>query len=219
MTKIAPVFREYELKLSAHMSDRRRSERLAAFALEKITEAKVANGGGGGQLAPHRQIVDGREGAPLVAVKPEGVIIARFDLLVETLEWIGDMLTKESPVRSGRYAKSHVLYVDGDPFEGGGPIPNGKLYTFVNTQPYARKIDKGLSAKAPEGVYEAVAGVAAKRFGNVAKITFGWHPLIGAAPLEAWADKTSLRRKDRRQSKAALDEWRRRQPTIFVRAD
>lgn len=215
--KIAPVFRELQLEISASLSERARSKRLAAFALEKITEAKIANGGGGGAMAPHRQIVDGREGAPLVSVKPEGVIVARFDLLRETLEWVGVALNQESPVRSGRYARSHVLYVDGEPHGGDGPIPDGKLYTFVNTQPYARKIDRGLSAKAPDGVYEAVAGVASRKFGNVAKVTFGWHPLIGAASLDAWADKTSLRRRDRRQSQADLDEWRRRQPTIFVR--
>ncbi len=215
-TRISPVFRELELKLSAHMSDRRRSERLAAFALEKITEAKVANGRNG-EPARHRQIVDGREGAALISVKPDGVIVARFDLLHEVLDWIGNALIQESPVLSGKYAKSHVLYVDGEPYAGGGPIPTGELYTFVNIQPYARKIDRGFSDKAPEGVYEAVAGVANKKFGNVAKVTFGWHPLIGAAPLEAWAAKTSLKPAHRKLKQASLDEWRKRQPTIFVR--
>ena len=214
--RISPVFRDLELSLSAHLSERRRSERLAAFALEKITEAKIANGRDG-EMARHRQIVDGREGAALTSVKPEGVIVARFDLLREVLDWIGDMLVKSSPTASGRYAKSHVLYVDGEPFSGEGPLPEGKVYSFSNVQPYARRIEFGWSSKAPDGVFEAVATVAARKFGNVAKIKFGFFPVVGAAQLDKWAGKTGAKPGRRKLKAAALDEWRRRQPTIFVR--
>lgn len=126
-------------------------------------------------------------------------------------------MIQESPFLEGNYAKSHVLYINGEPHTGDGPIPNGELYTFVNIRLYARKIQRGFSDKAPEGVNEAVAGVANNKFGNVAKVTFGWHPLIGAAPLEAWAAKTSLKPARRKLKRASLDEWWKRQPTIFVR--
>ncbi len=214
--RISPAIREMELKLSAHMSARHRSERLAAFALEKITEAKIANGQNG-EMARHRQIVDGREGAPLSSVKPDGVIIARFDLLREVLDWIAIQLNHESPVAKGTYAKSHVLFVDGEPFEGDGPLPEGKVYSFSNVQPYARRIEFGWSSKAPEGVYEAVATVAARKFGNIAKIKFGFFPILGAEGLEAWAVKTGAKPGRRKLKQASLEEWRRRQPTIFVR--
>ncbi|WP_279483411.1 hypothetical protein [Aureimonas sp. SK2] len=215
--KIAPIFREVELAFERHLSPRVRSQRLAAYALDKITEAKQINGGGSGQLAPHRQIVDGREGAPLISVKPDGVIVARFDLLNDVLVWIGAELRRNSPVLSGRFSQSHVMYVDGEPHDPKTPIPDGQLYTFVNVQPYARRIEKGWSKKVPDGLYEGVAAVAGHRFGNVAKVTFGWQALQGAVPLEAWAGKTTMQRNDRDLKDAALDEWRRRQPTIFVR--
>ena len=45
-------------------------------------------------------------------------------------------------------------------------------YVFINTVPYARKIERGSSSQAPDGVYQAVAMLARDRFGNVARITY-----------------------------------------------
>lgn len=215
--KVSALFREVELTFEAHLSPRVRSRRLAAYALEKITEAKRTNAGPGGEPAPHRQIVDGREGAPLASVKADGVIVARFNLVAEVLLWIGDELVKNLPVLSGRFAQSHVLYADGEPHKPGTPFPDAAEYAFVNVQPYGRKIEKGHSKKVPDGLYEGVSVGAGQRFGNVARITFGWRALSGAVALETWAGKTGMNRRDRDLKGEALQEWLRRQPTIFVR--
>ena len=49
-------------------------------------------------------------------------------------------------------------------------------YVFINTQPYARKIEgtggRRMAPQAPDGVYQAVATLAQRRFGNIARITF-----------------------------------------------
>jgi hypothetical protein len=52
-------------------------------------------------------------------------------------------------------------------------------YEFVSTVPYARKIERGLSPQAPDGVYQVVAVLAQKRFGNVARIRFSYRALPG----------------------------------------
>jgi hypothetical protein len=85
---------------------------------------------------------------------------------------------------------------------------------FVNVQPYARKIERGESPSAPEGVYEAVATLARQRFGNVARIRFEYRvPVGGGTALEAWAGRTGQRRRAGRQRSS---EWNRRQPAIVI---
>lgn len=217
MSRIQAFDREIELLLNELSSPEAQSARLAEFAAEQIAEAKAINREATGTNAPHREIVDGRLGAPLSSVRPNGVIIADFDVLTEVLGWIGDELIRTSPVLTGRFRQSHVLYVDGEPHEPGTPIPSAELYTFVNSQPYARKIEKGFGDAVTDGLYEGISAVAHKRFGNIARITFGWQALHGAAALDRWVDNASQKKADRTLTGAKLDEWRRRQPTIFVR--
>jgi hypothetical protein len=89
---------------------------------------------------------------------------------------------------------------------------------FINTQPYARKLEKGASSQAPDGVYQSVAVLASRRFGNIAKVRFGYRvPLFGS--INAWADTASAARwaaakSERRESLRA--EWLRRQPAIII---
>jgi len=61
--------------------------------------------------------------------------------------------------------------------------PPAQEYVFVNTTPYARKIEgnKGRppsSPQAPDGVYQAVATLA-RKFSNVAKVTFSYRTVAG----------------------------------------
>jgi len=65
---------------------------------------------------------------------------------------------------------------------------------FLNIQPYARKIERGQSSQAPDGVYQAVATLAQRRFGNVAKITFSYRTAIGGAIIGGRkGDRSDLR--------------------------
>ena len=70
---------------------------------------------------------------------------------------------------------------------------------FLNTQPYARKIEGDLSREpsskqAPEGVYEAVATLAQRRFGNVAMIRFSYRtPIDGAIAGGRMGDRSTRR--------------------------
>ncbi|WP_185982822.1 hypothetical protein [Aureimonas mangrovi] len=200
MARLDPISREIDLMVADLATPEARSARLAEFAGDEIARVKIENKAATGRDAPHEVYVDGVRGAPLAVVKPDGVVIAEFDLMDEVLEWIGEQLLLTSPILTGAYMRSHILFAD-DVEVTPGNIPQGaREYVFLNSQPYARKIEGGdsgrqpQSAQAPDGVYEAISTTAAKRFGNIARIGYGFRSLTGA--------------------KAKSD----RQPAIFVRA-
>lgn len=198
--KIEAFTRQVEVFVKDLKSPEARSARLARFAEEGIAEIRQSNKAVTGSNVPPRVSVDGREGAPLKSVRPDGVIIANFNPLGAALEWIGEQLILESPRLTGRYQRSHVLEIDGVEFDAIGPMPDGNRYVFRNIVPYARKIEPktftkrrrdrsgpigtrrkwtatarvgdGQSSQAPDGVYAAVAVTAQTRFGDIAKITY-----------------------------------------------
>lgn len=174
-----------------------RSKRLADVAGVEIERITKANRAVTGSNVPPRIYVDGREGAPLDRVRPDGEIRANFDAMRAALEWIGEELVKASPILTGRYKRSHVLEIDGVAWDAVGPMPDGERYLFRNTQPYARKIEPtektireraffgdrrkfrkhakmmvGQSSQAPDGVYAVIAALADTRFSDIARISF-----------------------------------------------
>ena len=192
--RIQPISRELELFMKEDLGPKARSAMLAAFAAEAIAEAAQQNAKVLGRVPPYDVYVDGREGAPLTSVKPEGTIRAEFQLVNEALAWIATQLQMHSPVRTGRYAKSHELFADGVDTENPNAAPPAAEYVFLNIQPYARKIERGQSPQAPDGVYQAVATLAQRRFGNVAKITFSYRTAIGGDIIGGRAgDRSDMR--------------------------
>lgn len=189
----------------------------AEFASQVIEDGKAHNARVLGRVPPYTVAVDGRLGAPLTSVKPNGVVFVEYELAFEALQWIEDMLVQFSPVKSGRYQKSHVLIADGVAVEPDAIPPDAKRLVYTNIQPYARKIERGLSPQRPEGVYQAVAKLASSKFSNVAKIQFGYEtPLFGA--IHEWAASPTGRAWGKKKRKGAKGqaEWLRRQPAIIV---
>jgi len=171
-----------------------RSAMLAEFAAEGIEDAKQQNKKALGRVPPYSVFVDNREGAPLTSVKPDGVIRAEFELVFEALAWIMQQLQMHSPVLTGRYASTHELFADGVDVENPNAAPPAEEYVFLNIQPYARKIERGLSPQAPDGVYQAVATLAQRRFGNVANIKFSYRTAIEGAIIGGKpGDRSELR--------------------------
>lgn len=213
-TKVEPINRDIDLVLSEELSPQGRSALFAEFAGRQIEEARQTNKRALGRVPPHTVSVDGREGAPLASVKPDGVIIVEFEIVSEALAWINTQLQIHSPVKSGLFAKSHELFADGEHVPNPNNPPPAEEYVFLNVQPYARKIERGLSSQAPDGVYQAVATLAQK-FGNTAKISFSYRSAVGFAALSKWAGGTSLGRQIRNPARRA--DWLTRQPAIIVR--
>jgi hypothetical protein len=178
-TRVQPLVQDVNLMMREDLGAKGRSALLAGFALEAINDAAQQNKQALGVVPPYDIYVDGQEGAQLTSVKPDGVIRAEFHLVFDVLAWIATQLQTHSPVLTGRYAKSHELFADGAEVGDPDHAPPADEYVFTNIQPYARKIERGKSSQAPDGVYQAVATLAQSRFGNIAKITFSYRTVIG----------------------------------------
>lgn len=170
--RIEPLARDVQV-LIGDLEGEAASEVFAEFAEGEIDDAKEINASVLGRVPPYKVFVDGKEGAPLESVRPDGVIVAEFELVSDVLIWISEQLTKFSPVLSGRYQRSHELFADGKLVSAIDQlIPLADQYVFVNTVPYARKIERGSSSQAPDGVYQGVASLAQRRFGNIARSSY-----------------------------------------------
>lgn len=177
----------------------------ADTAREKLAEAHQQQISRKGTITPHKQYVDGREGAPFDAVKPDGIIFIKFQELGWIVREIVAALMLASPIgppEHGHYMDDHHVYVNGAKVEVEDldAIPNDAEVVVVNTRPYARKIEggrmrrnkaqrqrgetkrrPGLSAQAPNGVYEITGDAMRRRFGNLVYIHFTYRGLAGAA--------------------------------------
>lgn len=211
--KIDPIGRDEILLLSQDSTPQARSAALADFARQNLSEALASNTSVLGWTPTYDTFVDGRRGASEDQVRPEGEIVYEFHLMNEMFEWIGEMLVTHSPRLTGRYQDSFVFTADGTVVEPGAALPEAEEYVFTNVQPYARKIERGLSDQTPDGVFHVVAAMAQGRFGNLARIRFSYRaPLFGA--IEEWASRTAMESPYRRGAKR--DEWLRRQPAIVI---
>ncbi|WP_428031492.1 hypothetical protein [Ancylobacter sp.] len=222
-TRIEPLDRNIVLAIQEGEPPADRGHRLAGYARAALLDAQETNRRATGRVPPHETFVDGRKGAPLESVKPDGVIVFEFDLLNDLFEWIAEMLVRHSPVLTGEYQDSHVFFADGVAVEPGGALPPAEEYVFVSTVPYARKIERGLSPQAPDGVYEAVAAMAKARFGNLATIRFSFRSLQSGG-IAAYIPAGAPVGRDRRgrfasgsaRSAARAQEHATRQPAIVI---
>src|SRR5262245_1299929 len=178
--RVQPLERDIRPLLSDLLSPQKRSMALAQFARVSINEAKDQNRRILGRVPPMQVFVDGTEGAPLESVQPGGIIVANFVLIDELLRYIKSQLETHSPFKTGRYKSNHILLADGTQVDiDGSPIPTAEEYVFTNLVPYARKIERGSSTQAPEGVYQTVAHLAQRQFRGLARITFSFRTVIG----------------------------------------
>lgn len=217
-TRIDAFDRDIALIIERDLSPKGQSAALANFANQELARGQARNRSALGFVPPHRTFVDQSEGAPVESVKPNSTVVFEFELLETALAVIGEMLVKASPVKSGRFQRSHLLFADGVEVEPGRIPPNAEEYAFLSSVPYARKLERGLSPQAPDGVWHATAVLAARRYGNIARIRFGFRSLPAGA-IGAWSQTASARAlaKNIRGGRESLHtEWLTRQPAIIV---
>lgn len=185
-TKIEPIDRDVQLIIARDLSPKARSVALATYAREALEEGQEANARVLGRVPLHETFVDGRRTDALESVRPEGTIQFEFNLLEDIFGWIAEQLVVHSPIGSvgdhhpGLYRRSFAFFADGKRIAPGIGAPAAAEYVFINTQPYSRKIERGLSPQAPDGVFHAIAEMAARRFGNMAVVRFGYRaPVAG----------------------------------------
>ena len=168
-------------RIAATLSVQNRQRIAAEAAARIIADANARN-----HQQPVSVAVDGRIGAPLSSVKLDGGRIeVRYALIADVLAWIHQQLVTHSPVASGAYAGAHTWYADGQPFDPEHP-PEAQVYTVLNPLPYARKIEQGsmkMKVSGTAAVYEVVAVMAQRRFGNIVAIEFAYRsPILDYVP-------------------------------------
>jgi hypothetical protein len=219
MAGIGSFSREIELLVSDALSPAARSALIAEAAREALAEAQTANRAALGRDTPHEAHVDGRRGAPFESVNPDrGIIAIEFDISVDVFDFIGRLLVLHSPVLTGAYQDAHQLYADGVAVERYDAATRAEEWVFLNTQPYSRKIERGLSNQAPDGVYQAVAELARKRFGNIAAVKFTYRsPILDYVAGEHGKGARKRMQKQPARRSAMAMERATRVPAISVR--
>lgn len=163
--KVESVERDIAAMVRGDLSPAEQGKAISAYVKEGITEAEDANRRILGRVPPRTITVDGREGAPIESVNPDGgSVIIEWELVTDVLVWIGKELQDRSPVSSGRYKRGHQLFADGVLVEIGGNVPPAGEYVFTNDEPYARKIEVGKTKsgrdfviQVPNRIYERTA--------------------------------------------------------------
>jgi hypothetical protein len=217
--RIDPIERDIFFEAVEGLSPAGRSKALATVARESLVEADAINTRALGYTPPHTTTVDGASSENLDAVRPDGVISFDFaiGLQAEIIKWILATLKARSPVLTERYQKSHFLYADGEEVDSPDGIEAAE-WAIVSTVPYARKIERGLSRKAPNGVYDGADGVAAMakaRYSNIARIRFTFmSPIGGGTMLDQWATAHSSKTSPEKQRKQY--ERDTRNPAIVI---
>jgi hypothetical protein len=183
--RIDPIGEDIQLLVSDLLSPEAQGRQIAIAAREILADAEQTNLQAVGHIPPHDTFVDGRLGVAEEMVRPSGgTIVYEFELLDDLFAWIGDQLVIHSPVLTGKFARSFLFFADGIEIDPAAPVPlDATEFAFLNSQPYARKIERGESPQAPDGVFQSVAALAQRRFGNVAKVRFEWRAIAGGAIL------------------------------------
>jgi hypothetical protein len=166
---------------------------MARHAIEQRDKAIEHNRQILGRAPAYQTFVDGRQTTALKTVSPGGTILFVFDvggtLLQKAADELYGMLVYFSPVLTGQYQKSHRLFVNGIERDAATEaragargviefMPNDVI-SFVNLLPYARKIEKGSSDQAPNGVYETAFTALRAKYGNQLKMNFTYDPYPG----------------------------------------
>lgn len=177
--RVDSIAKDIEIVLREDLGPQARSKAIAEFARGELREAQRQNAQVLGRTPPHETFVDGAPGAIEESVKPDGGrIVYEFELVTNGLSWIAQQLDLHAPKKSGRFIRGFVFFADGAQADPDNP-PVAQSYVFTNREPYTRKIERGLSPQAPDGVFEAVAALARRRFGNLMKITYGFQTISG----------------------------------------
>lgn len=127
-------------------------------------------------------------GKPVESVVIPGPIVYRYRHIGDIITFALDALVRASPIRSGRYADSHTVFVNGTQHNGKVKIGPRDSVMIANPVPYARRLEIGKTQsgrdfvlQVPNRIYERVAKrVLVPKYRNVAKITFGYVSISGA---------------------------------------
>lgn len=185
------AFTEQVRIFNSNFTGAARAEALATAAIAARDEALAKNTAALGRPPSFVTIVDGKQGASEMQVRVGGTIVYLFAVGSASLEEAVDaaaqlyhQIAPRGP--TGRYAEGLRLLVNGTErsYSRAGTavrLLETDEVQLTNLLPYARKIERGWSAQAPNGVFEVVATALRQRYGNLLKIGFSYDRFPGAA--------------------------------------
>lgn len=182
MVKISEFGRELRLA-TAGLSQEAISKELARFAREEL--AKAIKSGAGSPV--YDLYVNGRPATTEDVVDAPGPILYEFSWWRVIVRFALDWLEKNSPRRSGRFASSFIVFVDGRPVTSFDNIPASAEVMITNAQPYVRKVQVGaMTMSVPARIFDRARTAVSRKFGSQAfryEVRFlslgsGVHPLI-----------------------------------------
>ncbi len=205
--KIKPVSQSFQVLVDELLSPKAQSAKIADFARRQIRAADEINRRVFGAVPPKKVTVNGREDEALSNIPlPSGIIIAEYRVVDDVLAWIAKTLHDRSPVQEGDYRDGHIMLADDAPADPYNP-PLATQFTFLNLEPYSRKIEIGKTksgrdfvVQVPNRIYIRTGDDAKAKFGNVAKIRTGFITPTGAYRLKQDQASRSFTRGIRRVS-------------------
>lgn len=166
------------------LSPAARGQVIADYARSEIGDADESNRNVLGRVPPRTVYVDGRSNAALESVK--STVLVEWELIGDVLVAIGEMLRRNSPVVSGDYQRAHTLFADGQEIPISAEVPRATEYVFLNPLPYSRRLEVGKKkdgspfvVQVQPHIYERTCAQVNRRFGNIAKIVFGYRAPLG----------------------------------------
>lgn len=199
----------------------RAAEQQARMALLKIareghakTLAEQARRAG---IAPDFEAFANQPGnSNLDSVKLPGPIIYRYDYRREIVAVALEALRRASPRKSGRYAESHTIYLNGIAVDRlPARLNRGDEIWISNPVPYARRLEVGKTKagrdfviRVKPRIYESVVKAPVNlrgRYGNAAKVEFDYIDIPGA-----WVIKGRLTSHYQTRGKSGKGELRQR---------
>ena len=159
------------------------SEQLALFARQQLADVQAS--GQGSEV--YDLYVNNRPAASEFDVEMAGSIVYVFSWFEDVIRAALTALIKASPRKSGRFASSFVVLVNGRIVDPATPIGSATEVIITNVQPYVRKIQVGaIQMSVPPNMFERAGRAVRRQFkdrGVVVQTKFvnlapGIHPLV-----------------------------------------
>lgn len=169
---------------------RQKLVQVAAAGHARIMADQLARSG----MTPQFEVYANAPGnANLASVKLPGPIVYLYRYFAEVVEFALDELHKASPVQSGDYVRSHLLFVNGmEVARLPHRLSSDDVIMISNPVPYARRLEIGKTKsgrdfvlQVPNRIYERVAKQKViPKYRNVAKVTFQYVTLESAHTIK-----------------------------------
>ena len=155
-----------------------RQKELSQLSQDSLQEGRAINRAAIGHDIADRTLVNGQP-ARAEDIKPGGVVVHLFAVHHAAIDFAYETLARLSPIDSGHYKNSHQMLVNDVPVDPPVEIGMDDVVTFVNPAAYARRLERGWSDQAPDGIYEVATQIVRRRFGGIVTTAFRYVALSG----------------------------------------